>query len=284
VIPRITPRILVARSCWEVITGELDRVAPAEGVLLPLVALDRRSPDADPCAPVGLRELAAVVLAEVRCLPPHLQHNGLARVAALPSADAWADGVVLPLVRRAPRLRAAAYLHSHPFAIGHTWPSAGDVEGHMIPLWRRNAEAGLDASFSFIACAAGGGGWRLPCFALGGDARGRVVELGAAEVVDDDHDAIRRARAPRASRCLLRRWRHQLHRRGLALRADELFDGWSRVRVRLGAHRVLVALFPVDFPGAPPRYHLVDLRTRASRRLDLAFSADAAEVLRAEAA
>jgi hypothetical protein len=277
----VTPRVVVARSCWEIITRELDRVAPHEGVLLPLVALDRRWADADPCAPVGLRDLAAVVLAEVRCLPPHLQQNSLAHVAALPCADVWADGVVLPLVRRHPRLRAAAYLHSHPFATGHTRPSSGDVTGHMLPLLRRNAEAGLEASFSFIACGHGRG-WRLPCFAM--DARGRVVELGAAEVVDDGDDAIRRARAPRPARHLLRRWKHQLRRRGLALRADELFDGWSRVRIRLGAHHVLVALFPVDFPGAPPRYHLVDLRTGAAHRLDLRFSVEAAEVPRAEAA
>jgi len=278
----VIPRVLVARSCWQVITGELDRVAPREGVLLPLVALDRRAPGADPCAPLGLGDLARVVLAEVRCLPPHLQHNDLARVAALPCADAWADDVVLPLVRRHPRLRAAAYLHSHPFAVERTWPSGGDLEGHMLPMLARNAEAGLDASFSFIACGAAGGGWRLPCFAL--EPGGRVVALGAAEVVDDGCDAIRRARTPRAPGHLVRRWKQQLRRRGLALRADELFDGWSRVRVRLGAHRVLVALFPVDFPAAPPRYHLVDLRSRAARRLDLAFSVDGAEVARAEAA
>jgi len=276
------PRVVVARSSWDVITGELDRVAPREGVLLPLVALERRAPDADPCAPIGLEDLDAVVLAEVRCLPPHLQHNGIARVAALPCADAWADSVVLPLVRRYPRLRAAAYLHSHPFAIEHTWPSGGDVEGHMRPMLRRNAEAGLLASFSFIACGArGGGGWRLPCFAL--DGRGRVVSLGAAEVVDDGDGAIRRARRERAPRCLVRRWRQQLSRRGLAVRADELFDGWSRVRVRLDARRVLVALFPLDFPAAPPRYHVVDLRTGAARRLELRFSVEATEVLAAGA-
>jgi hypothetical protein len=184
-------------------------------------------------------------------------------------------------VRRHPRLRAAAYLHSHPFAIGRTWPSGGDLEGHMLPMLRRNAEAGLEASFSFIACR-GGGGWRLPCFAM--DARGRVIELDAPEVVDDGDEAIRRARSERASRCLVRRWRQQLQRRGLAPRADELFDGWSRVRVRLGGERVLVALFPLDFPAAPPRYHLVDLRTRAARRLALRFSLDAGEVALAEAA
>jgi hypothetical protein len=276
----VTPRVVVARSCWEVITRELDRVAPNEGVLLPLVALDRRWPDADPCAPVGLPDLAAVVLAEVRCLPAHLQHNSLAHVAALPCADAWADGVVLPLVRRHPRLRAAAYLHSHPFAAGHTRPSAGDITGHMLPLLRRNAEAGLDASFSFIACP-GGRTWRLSCFAM--DARRHILDLGAAEIVDDDDPAIRRARTERPTRPLLRRWKHQLRRRGLALRADELFDGWSRVRIWLGDH-VLVALFPIDFPAAPPRYHLVDLRTQAARRLDLHFSVEATEISRAEAA
>src|SRR5688572_30731976 len=117
-------RVLVAQACWETIVRELDRVAPREGVLLPLVAIEHR---AEPCAPIELRDIAAVVLAQVRCVPPELQHNAMAHVAALPRTDAWADEVVLPLVRRHPRLRAAAYLHSHPFATEHTWPSTGDV-------------------------------------------------------------------------------------------------------------------------------------------------------------
>jgi len=274
-------RIVVARDSWQVITRELDRVAPDEGVLLPVVALEHR---ADPCAPIALADLTTVVLAAVRCVPPELQRGSLMRVVALPRSDAWADGVVGELVRRHPRVRAAAYLHSHPFADDRTWPSGADIDGHMRPLLARNAEAGLCASFSFIACRRGRG-WALPCFAM--DARGRVSELGDSEVVDDDCPAIVHARAGRTSRPVLKRWRAELRRRGFAPRLDELFGGWSRVRIPLDGHRVVVALFPVDFPATPPQYHLVDTRTRRAERLDLAFALDGGEIRalsRAEAA
>lgn len=269
-------KLLVAESTWRTIVGELDRVAPAEAVLLPLVALEHARP---PCAPIELADIATLVLADVRVVPAHLQENSGAHVAALASCDAWADDVVLPLVRRHPRLRAAAYLHSHPFATEHTWPSGTDVTGHMIPLLRRMVDTGLHASFSFIACRAYGGGWRLPCFAI--DRRERVLELGTATVIPDDAPAIRRARCERAQRWLVRRWRRQLARRGLAVRCEDLFDGWLRVQVRLAAERTLVALFPVDFPSSPPRYHIVDHATRRAREVELAFSVDGGEVLAA---
>jgi hypothetical protein len=268
--------IVVAESSWQTIVDELDRVAPAEGVLLPLVALEHAKP---PCAPIELADVTSVALAEVRVVPPHLQVNSGAHVAALASCDAWADDVVLPLVRRHPRLRAAAYLHSHPFATEHTWPSGTDVSGHMLPLLRRMVDTGLHASFSFIACRSYDGGWRLPCFAI--DRRERVIELGNATVVPDTAATIQRARCERAQRWLVRRWKRQLVRRGLAVRTDELFDGWLRVQVKLGAERTLVVLFPVDFPAAPPRYHLVDLRTRRARQVELAFRVDGGEVLAA---
>ncbi|MEW5848788.1 MAG: hypothetical protein AB2A00_08235 [Myxococcota bacterium] len=276
------PRVVVARSCWNAITTELDRVAPLEGVLLPLVALDLRDSHANPCSPVGLLDVATVVLAEARCLPPRLQHNSAARVLALPQADAWADGVVVPLVRRHPRLRAAAYLHSHPFATEQTWPSGGDVHGHMVPLLRRNVDAGLQVSFSFIACRSRDQrGWLLPCFAM--DARERVVELGNAEVVADNDDAVVRARhlslQRTPARFLLRRWRQQLRRHGLTPRVDELFDGWVRAKIRVDGQRVLVVLFPMDFPSTAPRYHLVNSRTGQVQRLDVSFRCDATEVL-----
>jgi len=261
--------LVVAESCWRTIVDELDRVSPDEAVLLPLVALEHGKP---PCAPIELADVTTVALAEVRALPPHLQDNGGAHVVALATSDAWADDVVLPLVRRKPCLRAAAYLHSHPFATEHTWPSGGDVAGHMIPLLRRMAATGLHASFSFIACRAYGGGWRLPCFAI--DRRERVIELGNATVVPDTAASIQRARRERTRRWLVRRWKRQLVRRGHTVRADELFDGWLRIQVRLDGERMLVALFPVDFPDAPPRYHVVELRSRRARQIELPFRID----------
>ena len=270
--------ILVARSAWTVIARELDRVAPREGVVLPLVALTSR---AAPCAPIELTDVTSVVLAEAHPVPAHLQHNTMVNVAALPTTDAWAAQVVLAAVRQQPRLRAAAYLHSHPFALGDTWPSRGDVVGHMHPLLERNADTGLHASFSFIACAARGGGWNLPCFAM--DRRQRVCELGTTRIVDDAHPLVRRARGTRGPRGVLRRWRRSLYRRGLSSQLDELFDGWWRVRIPLRtgtaqASRVMVVLFPIDFPADAPRYHLVDLERNEVRPLDLKFSPDAAEV------
>lgn len=262
-------RIVVAQSCWTAICFEFDRVAPNEGVVLPFVALEHR---AAPCAPIGLGDITTLAIADVRAVPPALQHNSLLRVAALPRSDAWADSVVLPLVRRYPRLRAAAYLHSHPFAHERTWPSGGDIDGHMLPLLARNRETGLDTAFSLIAF----GRWRLPCFAIDGGRR--VIELGEAEVVDDADPAIVRARAPRPPRFWLKRWRQRLRARGLSPQLDELFDGWTRARVPLDAHRVMVVLFPLAFPDEAPQYFVVDRRTGASERLDRQFSLDAREV------
>lgn len=262
-------RVVVAQSCWTAITFELDRVAPREGVVLPLVALEHR---AAPCAPIRLADITSIAIADARGVPAHLQHNALLRVAALPQADAWADSVVLPLVRRYPRLRAAAYLHSHPFATDRTSPSGGDIDGHMTPLLVRNGACSLLASFSFIAC----GRWKLPCFAM--DEAQRIHALGDAEIVDDADPIIVRARAERAPRFWLKRWRQRLRARGLSVHIDELFDGWTRAKITLDAHRVQVVLFPIDFPTAAPLYFVVDKRTGRSERVARTFSLEGEEV------
>jgi hypothetical protein len=262
-------RVVVAQSCWTAITFELDRVAPREGVVLPLIALEHQ---AAPCAPIRLADITSVAIADARCVPAHLQHNALLRVAALPQADAWADSVVLPLVRRYPRLRAAAYLHSHPFTDARTWPSGGDIDGHMKPLLARNRACSLFASFSFIAC----GRWKLPCFAM--DEAQRVVELGDAEIVDDADPIIVRARTERAPRFWLKRWKQRLRGRGLSVHVDELFDGWTRAKIALDAHRVQVVLFPIDFPTEAPLYFVVDRRTGRAERVDRTFSLEGEEV------
>lgn len=262
-------KVVVAQSCWNAIELELSRVAPREGVLLPLIAIEHTR---QPCAPIQLADISTLAIADVRAVPPELQESSPVHVAALPRADAWADATVLPLVRRSPRLRAAAYLHSHPFAYGTTSPSSSDIDGHMLPLLARNAECGLFASFSFIACDR----WKLPCFAM--DAHRRVVPLGDTEIVDDADPIITRARTQRPPRFWLKRWKQRLRARGLAPHVDELFDGWTRARITLDAGRVLVVLFPLDFPHAAPRYFVVDRRARTSKQLDLRFSLDAEEV------
>jgi len=267
--------VVVARSAWKTIVDELDRVAPREGVLLPLVALEARTPH--PCTSIKLGAIDTLVLAEAHCVPPHLQEQSTVHVEALPTSDAWADDIVADSLRRSPRLRAAAYLHSHPFAFHRTSPSRGDIDGHMKPLLGRNTDAGLEASFSFIACTSWRGSWNLPCFAM--DPRERVIELGNSVVVADDDPRVVRALAPRRSRSLVRRWRRHLLRHGFTVTVDDLFGGWIRARVAIAPDLVLVVLFPLDCPASPPRYDLVDTRAQTAHALSLDFSPTAMEVL-----
>lgn len=254
--------IKLSTSCWRRISRELDDAYPLEGMVLPLVGLLPRRPDENPCATLGLADLRAVVIARTVLVPRHLQVNAYARVSVLPHTDRVVNREVERLTRRYPRLRACAYLHSHPFSHGSTWPSSGcsgDHEGHMVPLLRRNREAALATSFSFIACMAQDR-WRLQGFAL--DQREEVVDLGFAQVAPDSDPDLRhtlqRSHLGRSPlRSVLRRWRRELRRARLRLRDDELFDGWRRWIIHLGRDLAAVVLLPMDFPDRAPRCHVV---------------------------
>jgi len=293
------PRLLIGASCWAAVRAELDRVLPDEGLVVPLVSVQRRRPLRDPCAPIALADMRRLVIARAVLIPAELQVNTFARVSVLPSTDALIDRRIAAAIHRHPALRACAYLHSHPFARGWTRPSSGlrgDVEGHMLPLLARNREAGLNAAFSFIACRdlarrGDSDGWLLHGFALVPSRAGdrtdkvnatagghRLVDLGLAEPVPDDCAAMRRALLPPLSRrepwrFLLRRWRRELRCLGLRARTDELFGGWQRVVVPLGQGRDVVVLLPVDFPAERARIFVVE-RSRPTRELHLTAAFD----------
>jgi hypothetical protein len=228
-----TPDVLVPLDTWSVITRELSRVAPAEGVMLPLVALARNLDAPHPCITTTLRGLEAVVLNEVITVPPALQRNGMVNVAVLPGTDALLDAATTAACRARPALRVVAHLHSHPFARGHTWPSHTDIHGHMRPLLSKARAEGLDTTWSFIACRnRNDDGWVLQAFALD---QGEVVDLGPARLVDPQHRLVREARLPNARlrglAGLVRRWRKAASPLGLWVRVDPLLDGWTRLRV-----------------------------------------------------
>lgn len=265
------PEVKISALSWKQITAELDRVAPREGIAVPLVALDLCDPEFNPCRTIALADIATVTIASVVLVPSHKQKNQIARVSVLEETDELVGEKVESLVSRYPRLRACAYLHSHPFAWGSTRPSRGatcDYEGHMLPLLESNRAAGLATSFSFIACRGlNGSRWRLQCFAL--DNHGDIVDLGFARVIGDDTPELAAFYLPGLSRrpmvrTLLRRWRRDLGRRGYRVRCGELFDGWTRIVVDLGA-RALVTLVPIDFPARPPQHHVVDKANGHSR-------------------
>ncbi|MBN2361999.1 MAG: hypothetical protein JXR83_21285 [Deltaproteobacteria bacterium] len=264
-------RVEITESCWRRVVAELDRVAPDEGIAVPLLALTMRDQARNPCAMIELDDIARATIAQLVLVPDGQQVNRVVRVSVLPHTDQIVNAEVARLLGRFPRLRACAYLHSHPFAIGSTRPSRGqscDYEGHMLPLWRDNRAAGLDTSFSFIACRDPlGRGWRLCCFAL--DGRGEIVDLGWAQVVADP-DASRpgplqlgvEQRDP--LRQVLRGFRRELRRRGWYCCSDELFDGWQRTVVRIDAQWAAAILLPIDFPDRAPLFFLVDRRRRRS--------------------
>ncbi|MBI4864310.1 MAG: hypothetical protein HY815_29235 [Candidatus Riflebacteria bacterium] len=258
------PRCTMSQRCWRRTVTELDRVSPREGIVVPLVALTMRRPDFNPCTGIELEEIDELVVASTVLVPADRQVNGPARVSVLASTNHQVNRSIQRIVTRFPRLRACAYLHSHPFARGGTWPSRGpgcDYDGHMIPLFERNREAGLNTSFSFIACRAGSGdGWVIAAFAL--DRWRRIVDLGFVEVADDSSASVRDALVEslhsRADvRSMLHRFKGELARRGLGFRIDELFGGWLRVVIDLGDSCAAVLLLPVEFPRRVPEFFTV---------------------------
>ena len=266
------PRVRIARSAWQRCVSELDRAAPHEAVLVPLIALRVRDLGRNPCAPLALTDLAELTVPTVLTVPERLQRASPVRVGVLPSTNRLLNPRIEAFTRSHPRLRTAAYLHSHPFAHERTWPSQGaraDYEGHMLPLLGHNRQSGLETSFSFIACRTGGacraeaagvgGRWILHCFAL--DADERIVDLGFATVIDDEDPRVDEALLPGLrrvppARTLVRRLRRRLRREGISTHWEELFDGWSRLRIEIGAS-VVVALLPDRFPDRPARWFVV---------------------------
>ena len=270
------PGISIGQSCWRALCAELDRVFPREGLAVPLLFLDPRQPGRSPCASLGLQDLREVVIARILTVPAFLQVNGPVRVAVREGADHLINREVEALVGRFPQLRACAYLHSHPFAVGATHPSRGpgcDLEGHMLPQLDHNRRAGLEASFSFIACRAiGGPGWRLQGFAL--DGQGALYELGFARLIPDHDLLLRRASLPGLEQRpmvhrRLRRWRHELRRLGINFYQDDLFGGWLRIVLELDPPNALVVLLPIDFPAERPRCYAVDRSTGLTQPLFL---------------
>ena len=253
------PRVLVHPTCWSQLVAELDRVYPCEGLAVPLVAL-LRGAEVNPCASVGLDEIDELIIARAVLVPGEYQVNGPLRVGVVQRTDDVVNARIAAELRRFPRLRACAYLHSHPFARERTWPSGADIEGHMVSLLQHNRGAQLQAAFSFIACrASDGSAWHLHSFAL--DASGRVVDLGRAAPAEDASLLHRLLLPPLAQRPpfshLLRRWRRELRRAGLRHETDQVFDGWVRTIIQLPHERRAVILVPLDFPLTAPRCFVV---------------------------
>lgn len=233
-------QIIIAESAWQQVCAHLSESAPAEAAGIALVAL-QACEGYSPARAMRLSDLDEVVIARFVPIPLNASVRSAMRVDVLPSADAPVNARVRELCAAHPRLRAAAFVHSHPFAHGHTAPSrgdSGDEGGHMRPLLLRNREAGLELSFSFIAARAQP--WVLCSFAM--DAHQQIVELAAAVVVEDNDPRVLKAlEQPASIKRHLRRWRRTLAAR---TQVDALFDGWKRCHVQLNRARAILLCAP----------------------------------------
>ncbi|MFH1807926.1 MAG: hypothetical protein ABIJ09_04235 [Pseudomonadota bacterium] len=270
---RALPRMEIGRQVWRRVARELDRVAPAEGLAVPLLALTPRDVQRNPCTTLRLEDLEVVTIARAVLVPPELQRNHLMSVRALGSADERVNREVVGLGLRYPRLRPAGHLHSHPFARGNTWPSSGlsgDIDGHMRPLLVHNSDAGVEVSFSFIACRdQTGQSWVLQAFSL--DGSGQVHDLGPCQVVEDEALIARGLFTPGTERQPLLRglwqcWVRDLRRQGWACRCATLLEGWQRCIVEMGQGLCAVFLLPIDFPDRPCQVHVVMAGSSRSER------------------
>jgi hypothetical protein len=146
----------------------------------------------------------------------------------------------------------------------------------MIPLLERNRDAGLAASFSFIACrTSADDGWELHAFAL--DERARILELGLARRIPDFHpDAIAALVPPLTRRPvhrLVRGWLNRLRRAGIHFRLDDLFDGWLRIILDASKRTSLVVLLPICFPRQPAQLFIWDRVVNEVTRSECEFAA-----------
>ena len=82
------PGVVMAEQAWRAVRAEMERVFPREGLAVPLMALEPRRPDGGPWDPMGLEDIASVVVPRVLLVPPEQQHNQAARVSVLPRTDA----------------------------------------------------------------------------------------------------------------------------------------------------------------------------------------------------
>jgi hypothetical protein len=268
------PTVAITESCLAQVEEELDRVNPREGLAVPLLWIKKRAPEPNPATLLRLAQIEQVIIARALLVPPEKQLNGCVRVGVLAETDRLLAEATRALTRRHPRLRACAYLHSHPFARGGTRPSRGatcDYEGHMIPLLERNRDAGLAASFSFIACRTWkDDGWELHCFAL--DEHEDIGDLGLARRIPDSHpDAVAALLPPLSRRPihrLVRGWLSRLRRARVHYRVDELFDGWLRIILDASAQTSLVVLLPISFPRQPAQLFVWNREANEVTRCD----------------
>ncbi len=258
-----TPRFLMGMRAWQELCGELDRVAPDEGLAVPLMSIELRRGLAHPVQTMYLDQIKHVIIPRLFLLPGHLQDNRWARVQALAGSDDALQSRIDRCLDLYPRLRPAGFIHSHPFAKARTWPSSGprgDIEGHLKPLMQRNGQSGLATGFSLIACRnRSGRGWKLQAFAL--DRQGQVSDCGMVQPAPEGHPALRRAlrghaMQQQAGRKIILPWLQHMKSSGLQVQTQSLFDGWLRCDLSRNEERLISVLLPADFPRHSPRVYL----------------------------
>lgn len=181
------PKVTILARAWKKICQETDFWAnrsdtALESTFYPMVALQPKI-GRTLCDSCRLEDLSQIVICEV-FLPPR-QFASYSQYSASFRHDASINSIfhegVSKINKRYPQLLFLGPGHSHPFAIGYTYPSSTDLRCHILPYLNKNS-ALLDIHLSLaIILARNDEGWNPCCFAAD---ENQVWDLGKAEISD----------------------------------------------------------------------------------------------------
>jgi len=283
-------RVLISRAAAVAIFTEVRRWvefgiqtggAPLESLVYPLSAMVP-APGKPPLSPlelVGLEQVAELVIDQVAIPPDAVKqfspHNCHFSAVDIERANQEFNASIDEQLARWPRLAVLSKLHTHPFA-GGAFLSGGDMyHGVTSPsarLWRRrrglstatlhvaypDGEQALTSSAWRIdrgGVRAGTTRWRIHSWA---SSRGRMEELGDAEVVSVRHPSVVAARrrpywATRSGGRWCDQQKAALREAGYRVSRNLLGRGWRRYLLDLAAGAQVVIALPPDLPVVSPR-------------------------------
>ncbi len=162
---------------------------------------------------------------------------------------AWKE----PIHQQFPTLLDIGNIHAHQFAHNTTYPSGTDY-GRVYDVWHHlYTENGLNTVLEIIVCQSADSGerWKACCFAF--DQYQRIVDLGPAEIVPDDHPAIAKVlQSPYDLSSDGRRWQRRQTARlervfpGAIVQLKR-FWGWTTWRVTYN-ERIVDVYLPPSYP------------------------------------
>ncbi|MEW6731965.1 MAG: hypothetical protein AB1489_11620 [Acidobacteriota bacterium] len=277
------PSVLIDAQVWATISAEVSYWSqrgqrtigsPLEAVFYPLAAVNLRTECVrTPFDPIELRDIDHFTIGGVY-LPPrefadYTSCSAKFRAHACIGNEQTMEQIfnegVAAINRRYPQLLFLGPGHSHPFAVARTSPSTIDINHHILPYHRKNAELlGYFFSLALIVVQdTTRRGWQVCAFAT--DSEQRVRELGIARVVASDHIAIKHARATpyyRTRRGKVWELLQKAQLRDQLIEHERWPGGWTSFLIKRDAETATLVMIPPRFPRQSPLQQTISLATK----------------------